>query len=628
MMMWKKFLCTICCSLILSSAAVADTGADVVLVEQTTQVVCKNKNTATIKKRRVYEILNERGKKFAAYSVTCDNNDKLTSFSAVVTNASGNEIKKIKKGDLKRTEFSADAFATDSYDLYFSYTPPAYPVTVTYELTQEIKGSLVSFPTFVPQPGVRIQVKHAKYVLTAPADMGVRYKAVNLPPSAVVETKNADNTVTLAAEVSSLDPIPDESYSLPAVELLPTVYFAPGDFNYLGTTGNCSTCENFGKWQYGLLEGRDILPDKLKEQLHALTDTCTDNRSKIALVYKFLEQTTRYVSIQLGIGGLQPAPAADVYRTGFGDCKGLTNYMHAMLKEVGVNSVYCTINMGERKDFYPDFADVGQSNHVILCVPEATDSLWIECTNASLPLGYVHSDIAGHNAIAIDAEGGHLVRLPEYADTLNLQSTNVDVTLAANGSAQLAVLLNAEYKQYEILCPLSLANDKTRKEWLLSDIKVPHGIVTALRVNEQKKPYEVPAINVEAEIQSAKYAGISGKRLLVPLNPTHRSYNTISKDPDRKGKMYIRSGYRDIDSVTIHIPEGYVVEEIPAETHLKEEFGEFDMVTKVIDAKTIMVSTTLTMRQGTYSPETFTALYNFKKKVKQQFNQKIVIKPQ
>lgn len=147
-------------------------------------------------------------------------------------------------------------------------------------------------------------------------------------------------------------------------------------------------------------------------------------------------------------------------------------------------------------------------------------------------------------------------------------------------------------------------------------------------MKEQKKPYEVPSINVEAEIQSTKYAGISGKRLLVPLNPTHRSYSTIPKDPNRKGKIYIHSGYRDTDTVTIHIPEGYVIEEIPADIHLKEAFGEFKMVAKLIDAKTLVVSTTLTMYQGTYRPETYTALYNFKKKVKQQFNQKIIIKPQ
>lgn len=620
-------ICAMACVLC-PLAAWAQSGADAQVVEQSTQVLCKNKDVATVKQRVTYEIFNEKGNHFANVSIMCNDNEKLTAFAGVVTNAAGVEIKKIKKGDLTRTEFSADAFATDSYQLYFDYTPPSYPITITYEWTQEQKGTLLSFEPFFPQPGVRLQVKHAAYTLTAPADMGVRYKAVNLPESAVTQTTNADGTITIAAEVSSIDPIPDEDFALPLEELLPAVYFAPSDFRYLGTTGNSSTWKTFGEWQYALLQGRDAISDELKARLHSLTDTCTDVRTKIAAVYGLLEQSTRYVSIQLGIGGLQPAPAMEVYRTGFGDCKALTNFMRAMLKEVGINSVYCTINAARRKNFYPDFASVGQSNHVVLCVPHPSDSIWIECTDASLPLGYVHSGIAGHNAMAVDENGGHLVRLPQYADSLNLQTTKLDVTLAPDGSARLSAQIRAEYEQYELLAPLRIADEKTRKEWLLKNFKVPQGVVLKMRVEEHRHPFAVPAMVVEGEMESSKFAKASGTRLLVPLNPTHRTYSTVAKDPNRKGKVCVSTGYLDVDTITIHLPEGFVVEALPADTELKHPFGEFKMHIEATDASSVVVTDALTMRQGTYSPETFAALYEFKKKVKQQFDQMLLIKQQ
>lgn len=621
----NRILFAMCLALI-GVVAEAGTDHDAVVVEQVTQVVCKDKNHATVKSRAVYEILNERGKDLASMALTCDKYDKLTSFSGLVAGADGKELKKIKRGDLKRTEFSAEAFATDSYILYYDYTPPAYPITVTYEWTREMTDNLIGFDPFTPQSGVRMLVKHAKYTLTAPADMGLRHKVVNLPLTAVAETKNADGTTMLTAEVDNLAPIPDESYSLPAVDLLPAVYFAPSDFNYLGTSGNCATWESFGKWQYELLEGRDALSDELKARLHAMTDTCTSVRSKIALVYDLLAHTTRYVSIQLGIGGLQPFPASEVSRTGFGDCKGLTNYMSAMLKEVGVSSVYCTINSRRRKNFYSDFASAGQSNHVVLCVPEAADSLWIECTNATLPLGYVHSGIAGHNAMAVDERGGHLVRLPEYADTLNMQCTNVDVTLAADGSANLAVRQRSEYEQYEDLLFLRYADDKSRKEWLLKNITAPQAVVTAMAVQEHRTPFAVPQMELTGQIASKKFANISGTRLLVPLNPTHRGYKTVPKNSNRQGKVYVGAGFRDVDTVTFHIPEGFAIEALPAPVCIKEAFGEFVMSAAATDGHTVVVSASLTMHEGVYSAETYASLYEFKKKVRQQYSQMLLLK--
>lgn len=79
--------------------------------------------------------------------------------------------------------------------------------------------------------------------------------------------------------------------------------------------------QSYGEWQYQLLSGRDQLPPTLKEELQKRTANCNTPYEKIAAIYQYLASTTRYVSIQLGIGGLQPIAAADVNRTGFGDCK-------------------------------------------------------------------------------------------------------------------------------------------------------------------------------------------------------------------------------------------------------------------------------------------------------------------
>lgn len=95
-----------------------------------------------------------------------------------------------------------------------------------------------------------------------------------------------------------------------------------------------SSWQSYGIWQNSLLTGRDQLAEPIKLKLRELTAGCNTPREKVQAVYNYLAETTRYVSIQLGIGGLQPIAASDVCRAGFGDCKGLSNYTHAMLKEL------------------------------------------------------------------------------------------------------------------------------------------------------------------------------------------------------------------------------------------------------------------------------------------------------
>ncbi len=200
----------------------------------------------------------------------------------------------------------------------------------------------------------------------------------------VKESTGANRQQVIEATASKLSPIIKEPFGPDFTELFPRVYFAPSAFKYDKSEGDMSNWQKYGEWQYRLLDGRDLLTEPFRAKLHELTAHCTTDRDKVKAIYDYLAKTTRYVSIQLGIGGLQPIAAADVCRTGFGDCKGLSNYTRAMLKELGIASTYTVISTTNER-LLPDFSSANQMNHVILQVPLPQDTLWLECTNHRFP---------------------------------------------------------------------------------------------------------------------------------------------------------------------------------------------------------------------------------------------------
>ena len=588
-----------------------------VIEESVTDIVCDGPTHAIAHYKEVVTILNSKGASLANFACSCSNKDKLTSFKGLVTDANGRVIRKLKESELQKYEISKH-LAVDDYTMYLDYTPPVYPVTITYEWTIDSRDDLTTFPRFCPQTDYDVSVKKASYRLKVPKSMTILHAQQNITSEVNID-KSSKYTQLLTLEANDLPMLEKKTYSRPLREKMPMALFAPADFTYYGTKGSQRSWKDFGLWQYSLIQGLDILPENVRQQLHQLTDTMKTDREKVEALYRHLGKTTRYVAILLGIGGWKPATATSVYKSGFGDCKGLTNYMRVMLKEVGIASNYTLISTTNPR-FMKNYTCAGQMNHAILQVPLPNDTLWLECTNPRLPMGYVHEDIAGHDAIEISEQGGRLVRLPMYADSTNLMRSTVNIHLSQDGTADLKVSQEAFNRQYENLIPLARMNEKERQKILARIVYAP--LTEINRIDFRKNGAK---ITMDTEIKSQKYANQTGQRLFVPICPLHHGYAVPNDAAEREEDIWLEMGYLNEDNITLTIPEGYTIEACPKNVSIEQPFASFSFSLQR-DDKTIHIKNRLLMRSGAFDKSLFPQLTEFLQSISNIYNQKIILK--
>lgn len=536
-------------------------------------IQCNSLTNSTETYTYIITILDANGDNAAHFSTKCSQFEKLDKFSGTVTDTLGNIIKKFSKSDLNSSEYS-QALAEGNITYFLECYVPQYPYRVEYKWQVSNENGIIAFPSLSPQSYFAQSVEKSDYKLIVPQEMGCRFYESGVK-NAVNIGKDDSGKIIVTASLKNIKAIPSgEQFSCDIDEIIPKIRFAPTNFIFDKHPGSLSTWESLGEWESLLLkEAEAPISEELKVKLHALTDTCKTDRSKVKCIYNLLENTTRYVSIQLGIGGYKPISPIKTFTLGFGDCKALSFYMKSMLNEIGIRSDYVTISTIYR-DLIPGFANMEQMNHAILRVPLVGDTLWLECTNPSLPFGYIHNSIAGHNALVIKDGKGVMARVPEYPSNATQSSINYDVTVNPDFSGSLNVSEHKSLRFYEGNELFAELTPNGQIEQLRRRSSINNCTIKNIKSTRYKSCE--PVFITDYVIEAPKLGKSTGIRLFLPINPIRS--NSSRYDCVNRTIPFELAGEVYADTINITIPEGFAIETMPKSVSLKSDFGTISAI--------------------------------------------------
>jgi transglutaminase-like putative cysteine protease len=130
-------------------------------------------------------------------------------------------------------------------------------------------------------------------------------------------------------------------------------------------------------------EAARLAPDSpVRAEVARIAAHTNDPKERTFAALQLVEDKTRYLALSMGDGGYRPAPADETWARRFGDCKGKTVLLLALLRELGVDAEPAIVSTTSGDGMDERVAAAGQFNHIIVRARIDGKSYWLDGTRS------------------------------------------------------------------------------------------------------------------------------------------------------------------------------------------------------------------------------------------------------
>jgi hypothetical protein len=547
--------------------------------------------------------------------------EKVDDLDGSIYNAQGKKIRSLNDDCIR------DYSAGSNYSLFedtrakvVSMYSDTYPYTIEYVYTLKYDG-YINWPVWIAQESEK-GVEHSAFEVELSDRDSLRYW--HNRDSLIPDISVGHGQKIYRWEAARLAPKTTDEMTENLLKRSAIVRIAPGVFEIDKQVGDMTSWKSFGEWYGRLALAKDALPSDAGREIDEIIKSEGDVRSRIAKLYKYMQARTRYVSIQLGIGGWMPFDATYVSERGYGDCKALSNYMVSILSHANIKAYSALIANGTSASIFTADFPSNQFNHCIVCVPLEKDSLWLECTDPHSPVGKIGASNEGRYALLITGDGGKIVRTPTSRSSDNDEHNLGIVTIDSfgNGEGDLSLSWSGNQRD-EIRGELIGATPEEKSRWVhetlrQSELSSLDYHITGLEADESRT-------TLTARCSILRYANATGTRLFFSPAMLHQRTYIPPDLPARQSPVEFSYAYHDVDSLVYRYPPDCTPETLPAPVALETEFATFRSEVRVIDATSSVYVRDLDIHTSSIPPDRYAAYRKFFSDIAKADKSKIVL---
>ena len=557
----------------------AETDAVVLLQDANIRILSPNEYLEHY--RRVVKILRPEGREEADLGVYLEGKEKLHSIHCWSIDRAGREFELKDKDFAERGSF----FGFELYnDIRFRTgtcpgSDPGSVIAFEYEVQRH---EWVNELEFGFQESIPVHETHV--VLALPP--GWEYKAQWANGGPIEPSKTGDGSWEWTLHDQAAIKHEPMRPSVWALSLRLGVVFFSQETN----SSSAGSWDALGRWYRQLTADRRNPSPELSQKARDLTAGKSGFDAKARALTSFLQSEVRYVEIQIGVGGYQPHPAADIFRLRYGDCKDKATLLSTMLHEVGIESDYVLIDT-DRGSVNPSLSSP-RFNHAILAVELPADApvdqyhsvvtgkagkkyLIFDPTNPYTPLGDLHGDLQDTYALLITADGGELIHTPLAQPEANQLSRTGHFLLAGDGRISGEILeSHSGDHAYHARASLVHASQQQRTDQI--ERRLSRSLKGFTLENTELRQLDQTDKNLEIamKLSNPGYAQIRGPLMLLRPRVLGEKGFPMDRKP-RRFPFQFEDATRETDVYEFELPKEYAVDDVPGPVDVDMGFAAY-----------------------------------------------------
>lgn len=181
----------------------------------------------------------------------------------------------------------------------------------------------------------------------------------------------------------------------------------------------------------------------LRAEIDAIAAKSKDSKVRAFEALRLVEDKTRYFFIGIGDGGYVPAPADQTWQRRFGDCKGKTALLLAILRQLDVPAEPALVSLGGGDGMNERLPSLAAFNHVIIRSEIGGKTYWLDGTRTGDRSGLEALRPPPHRwALPIRAAGSDLVEIvvPPLGEPMIETTTRFDASKGLTAPAPMEMV--------------------------------------------------------------------------------------------------------------------------------------------------------------------------------------------